>query len=645
MFFSLVSLQKNIYYMCYKTFKRPFHSGLQWGRYYVFHLPPVPPIDVLCCTPHKVAKKALKFRNVLVWNVSSLKLNSNPGDQVSKAVIGRAISTEASQRRKYQLQRQDRTDQHLLAPGPSAAARPTPPRLSPLLVSQRQDPCVDYHGDISLVLHDICDSNHLLQPLDLAVAKAPPKVPQTQLLLNEQPLELPEHDDQEGDPYLWLLDDIEDEELLLQPLLSKSPVLSLPPTPTPTTTTDNNNTDTQGPRYYDFGGSECKRKTETDQLWPSPSPPTVLMRHSGSYASRDFASSDYQSSTNPRLGTFLSYTGGRVPPTPPSHARPFSRSSSVPEQYLDPLCSNDNLLKTDYHSPYSGLADQDPLSWKSLLSASSGAYSNSSYPSSSLSARRQRLSRLGRQLSLSSELPTSEFRPASGRVFEGHLEGNSLRSAPRNVPSSARLNDAHHSTSVTNSASLLSRSSPLTLGRSLQLVTENFGSAAYNTAGDRSTRAGSKKTVRFNSEEWERSAATSLHPFSYLNTSSTQLSSLPASSSRNLLSVNGSDYQRSRFLTDFDVLVDEDAWMTVEDVRSGRWARWEALRQESQDSQTRDSGIETGSCFTSSEDSNRGGTDHYFSKKVPTAAKPTNILAGSIRKYWKREKESLIKRP
>ena len=56
-----------------------------------------------------------------------------------------------------------------------------------------------------------------------------------------------------------------------------------------------------------------------------------------------------------------------------------------------------------------------------------------------------------------------------------------------------------------------------------------------------------------------------------------------------------------------------DGWMTIEDVRSGRWARWDTLRQESQDSTTRDSGIETSSCFTSSEDSNRGET---YQKKV-----------------------------
>jgi hypothetical protein len=36
------------------------------------------------------------------------------------------------------------------------------------------------------------------------------------------------------------------------------------------------------------------------------------------------------------------------------------------------------------------------------------------------------------------------------------------------------------------------------------------------------------------------------------------------------------------------------------------WTRWESERQGSQDSQTKDSGIDTSSTFTSSEDSNRG---------------------------------------
>jgi hypothetical protein len=138
---------------------------------------------------------------------------------------------------------------------------------------------------------------------------------------------------------------------------------------------------------------------------------------------------------------------------------------------------------------------------------------------------------------------------------------------------------------------LHSRSPPLTLGRSLQLVTENFG--RFSSVDRR------KKTVRFNSEEWGRQAAAAAAagyaPSPYLAGPSSLLTS----------------YLDSCSLADEE----DDSWMSIEDVRSGRWARWEAVRQESQDSQTRDSGIETGSCFTSSEDSNRGG-DIYLSKKV-----------------------------
>ena len=89
---------------------------------------------------------------------------------------------------------------------------------------------------------------------------------------------------------------------------------------------------------------------------------------------------------------YLSYTGGRVPPTPPSHVRPFSRSSSVPEQYLaDPeAISNkyDYLLK-DYHTPLpSGSVDKDPLSWKSLFLTGNqappyGTSSSARHPTSS----------------------------------------------------------------------------------------------------------------------------------------------------------------------------------------------------------------------------------------------------------------------
>lgn len=47
--------------------------------------------------------------------------------------------------------------------------------------------------------------------------------------------------------------------------------------------------------------------------------------------------------------------------------------------------------------------------------------------------------------------------------------------------------------------------------------------------------------------------------------------------------------------------IQDDGWMSLSNV-----ARWDSLRQGSQDSGTKDSGIETSSNFTSSEDSTRG---------------------------------------
>jgi hypothetical protein len=83
---------------------------------------------------------------------------------------------------------------------------------------------------------------------------------------------------------------------------------------------------------------------------------------------------------------------------------------------------------------------------------------------------------------------------------------------------------------------------------------------------------------------------------------------------------NSSYYSNSRYLSDtLDPFVDEQ---TVGDSRrfterrkktvrfDGQelddFSRWESERQESQDSTTKDSGIDTSSTFTSSEDSNRG---------------------------------------
>jgi hypothetical protein len=395
-------------------------------------------------------------------------------------------------------------------------------------------------------------------------------------------------------------------------------------------------------------------------------------------------------------GSFYSYTGGRVPPTPPAHARPFSRSSSVPEQhYLRDFDPYDGLSKSsalnDYHTPFLGSNDKDPLSWQAALSNS---HSSSKYGASrdligGHYRRQQRLNRLGKQLSLSSDLPTSaisDFPSSSGYNYLNDGFGlsrdrnctglNSIGGISSSALSRAHLSRGNHLTSHPlhdagtslhsrsgntslgktalsvsssyNNSRLLNRTSPLTLGKSLQLVTENFGTAAYNK--EEINRRVNKKTVRFNSEgnynplsassNVHSSSLTSstLHPFCttpgiYGDFSLNGTSSVDGTS--NLLFGNHSNtlsgpssyhhnpylslkHSKSRLFDEFDISCDDDAWMTIDDVRSGRWARWDTQRQESQDSQTRDSGIETGSCFTSSEDSNRGGivADHYHSKKV-----------------------------
>ena len=270
-------------------------------------------------------------------------------------------------------------------------------------------------------------------------------------------------------------------------------------------------------------------------------------------------------------GSTHSYTGGRVPSIPPAHARPFSRSNSVPEQhYLQNFDPYDGLTKSsalsDYHSPYLGAPDKDPLSWRSALSnsQSTSKYGTTSSLLAGASLRRQqRLNRLGKQLSLSSDLPTSATSDLSLGTGYNYLHDGFGLGRERNgvgldslggVPSSLsrvplrghplgshRSHDAGtslHSISgnssigktglsgpAGNSSSrILSRSSPLTLGKSLQLVTENFGTAAYNK--EENTRRNNKKTVRFNSEGNYNSldlpsnlhsasvSSSTLHPFS-----------------------------------------------------------------------------------------------------------------------------------
>jgi hypothetical protein len=288
----------------------------------------------------------------------------------------------------------------------------------------------------------------------------------------------------------------------------------------------------------------------------------------------------------------------RVPPTPTGHARPFTRSSSVPDHsnYSEALSDiEDALLGLGSSSHLSSASGLDPLSSSRLRPRFQDWRTGSYSISSTLRARGQRSLRLGRQFSVSSELPTSDPLCRTSLYNNYTTSDLGLGSQPLPLP----LDRVALSTGPYTGAGLGSkdhdvllqaRSPPLTLGRSLQLVTENFG--RYS---DRDRR---KKTVRFNSEDWHRQAAlygrTALPP--YLPTSYTSLGA-------------------TGLVDDPYLFIEDDSWMSLEDVRSGRWARWDALRQESQDSLARDSGVESGSCFTSSEDSNRGG-EFYLSKKV-----------------------------
>ncbi|XP_034130321.1 rab-3-interacting molecule unc-10 isoform X32 [Drosophila guanche] len=72
----------------------------------------------------------------------------------------------------------------------------------------------------------------------------------------------------------------------------------------------------------------------------------------------------------------------------------------------------------------------------------------------------------------------------------------------------------------------------------------------------------------------------------------------------------------------------------MEGASAGDWARWEAERQGSQDSATKDSGIDTSSTFTSSEDSNRGdGPKNPVNWQ--TSADNTRLIGHMIlRKYY-----------
>lgn len=277
----------------------------------------------------------------------------------------------------------------------------------------------------------------------------------------------------------------------------------------------------------------------------------------------------------------------------------FTRSQSVPEQYLLDSADEELLLE----AAAATLDDPLPITPSVVLNQARLSSKSSAYLSNLHAPRYYRpvdhiaaantTSRAFSRLSLSSDLPTSRHSAAAQdrlSLLQAELQAAAYASRRLTGNKPTRRHRLEQPIKLSSSA-------PLTLGRSLQLVTERHtqqlaaAAAAAAVANANKTAAANAKNVRFNSEEWR------LAHRDLLNDTSLFPSGLG---------------------------IDADAWMSVEDVRSGRWARWDALvKQESQDSQTRDSGIETGSCFTSSEDSNRGSTNdyhhlhhHYYHKKV-----------------------------
>lgn len=331
--------------------------------------------------------------------------------------------------------------------------------------------------------------------------------------------------------------------------------------------------------------SSDQREPQPELLSPLLDPTSMQLGHSFS-SSHSRGSNIQPTSSSYNSRSFSSY-----------NSRPlFTRSHSVPEQTdhtkatLDPnfpldseveelfleaaAASLDNPLPITpsvvLSNQHQRLLQHQPSSKLTSLRSDDHLYYARSTPQPPIAVPSLISDRFLR--SHSSELPTTE-RAAAARDHLSLLNAD-LQAAAR---ASSRLTARH---AQARQLRQLKTEGPLTLGRSLQLVTENAG----RFRGDRNSGSAS---ANLSSSKYNRSVR-----FDGSNPDHLLHSSL-------------------------GLLALEDAWMSVEDVRSGRWARWDALvKQESQDSATRDSGIETGSCFTSSEDSNRDVTNHYYHKKV-----------------------------
>ena len=359
-------------------------------------------------------------------------------------------------------------------------------------------------------------------------------------------------------------------------------------------------------------------------LEPSPMRHSPLFHSSGqSGISRQaFTSSSYiDHTTNPLLVPHFSSSTSTAGLFTNSGARPpFTRSQSVPEQSTLPSAidlihdseQEELLLEAAANTldeplpPILGLNYHPPAA-TTVVTDFQRPLSRQSY----LRSRAERLS----AAPFSTSLPDSRGVPAVGPVFRS-TTGTPFLTRP--LSRQSRLSHSSELPTTANSAAVQDRLSllyaeieaasaasrrltagngvrnaripripiepPLSIGRSLQLVTDAASARHAQLARAEQQLSNSlqrakhisNKSVRFNAEEWNRRH-------------------------RHLL--------QDPSLFPSGLGIEEDAWMSVEDVQTGRWARWDALvKQESQDSQTRDSGIETGSCFTSSESGS--ATDH-----------------------------------
>ena len=405
----------------------------------------------------------------------------------------------------------------------------------------------------------------------------------------------------------------EDYDVLLDQVL----LLKNPPLPTPT----------------HYGVETDLREDIIDTLSPlEPSP----MRHSPLFhssgqsgISRPFNSSYIDHTTNPLLVPHFSssstasygitasglFTSGAGRSTSSGGRPPFTRSQSVPEQSTLPsaidLIHDSEQEELLLEAAANTLDEPLPilgLNYPVLPPAAT----DFQRPLSRQSYLRSRAERLG-AAPFSTSLPDSRGVPAVGPVFRS-TTGTPFLTRP--LSRQSRLSHSSELPTTANSAAVQDRLSllyaeieaasnasrrltagngvrnaripripiepPLSIGRSLQLVTDAASARhaqlarAEQQLSNSLQRAKHNKSVRFNAEEWNRRH-------------------------RHLL--------QDPSLFPSGLGIEEDAWMSVEDVQTGRWARWDALvKQESQDSQTRDSGIETGSCFTSSESGS--ATDH-----------------------------------